>query len=251
MNKNNYKNGLLALLFMLIALPTAMMAQSNSKRYMVVTEYDETVTVFNFDEVESVKWVKSELSSGEGLATIEDNEVKVKWVQLWEKGPRFAEFNVGATSVTERGGYYCWGGSIDQDQNQSYNSGSDVLTGSDDTATNLWGNNWRMPTEAEFRALLANCDVVWVDNYNNSDISGRIFTGKGDYSGNSVFLPAAGYYNDLSVSGTSGTYWSSTPKDELAYTLGFVNQKNNSMNVTNSNRSYGRSVRAVYSPQGK
>lgn len=250
MNKNNYKNILMALLFMLIALPTAMMAQTNTERYMVVTENDGTVTVFDFDEVESVEWVMEQLKSGTAKAKINGNDVDVPWVQLWENGPRFAEYNVGATSVTQRGGYYCWGGSIDQDPNQSYNSGSDVLTGSDDTATNLWGNNWRMPTAAELQALLDNCDVVWVDNYNNSDISGRIFTGRGDYSGNSVFLPAAGWYNDLSVSGTSGTYWSSTPIDQYAYTLGFI-KISNFMNVTNSNRSYGRSVRAVYSPQGK
>ena len=53
------------------------------------------------------------------------------WVQLWENGPKFAEFNVGATitdytSATDYttaniGGYYGWGGTTDKDNSAYYN----------------------------------------------------------------------------------------------------------------------------------
>ncbi len=43
-----------------------------------------------------------------------------------------------------------------------------------------------------------------------------LFTGKGNYSSNSIFLPAAGYCQETRIggyiySGGEGHYWSSTP----------------------------------------
>ncbi len=44
-------------------------------------------------------------TTGKAYATGPDCDVN--WVQLWKNGPKFAEYNVGATSVTDYGGYYC------------------------------------------------------------------------------------------------------------------------------------------------
>ena len=141
--------------------------------------------------------------------------IDVNWVQLWKNGPKFAEYNVGATSATELGGYYCWGKSENKDPNGYYRGGDNTLTGIDDTAINLWGSKWRMPTQAELESLISstNCTVKWTANYNNSGTAGKIFTGKGDYESNSVFLPAAGlyYYGKVNALGSYGYYWSSTP----------------------------------------
>ena len=40
-------------------------------------------------------------------------DIDVRWVQLWEGGPKFAEYNVGAENknAEDYGGYYCWGSS--------------------------------------------------------------------------------------------------------------------------------------------
>ena len=172
-------------------------------------------------------------------------DIDVNWVQLWEDGPKFAEYNVGAASATEYGGYYTWGGYNDKEEGY-YNTGVSNLscTGNfiTDTATNIWGSNWRMPTKEELDKLLANCDVVWT---NVGGLNGSKFTGKGDYSSNSVFLPAAGYCTGGPVydQGYDGYYWSSTPfGSSYAYSLFF---DSGSQFVGSNYRSGGYSVRAV------
>ena len=175
-------------------------------------------------------------------------DIDVKWVQLWENGPKFAEYNVGAANnkAEDYGGYYCWGKIDDKDANGVYNYGESALTGRDDTATKLWGSNWRMPTQAELEALLnsTNCDVQWTTV---GGVSGCKFTGKGDYSSNSVFLPAAGYYLDNSVSdqGDRGFYWSSTPKPFDSGRACDLHFDSGNQYVGYYDRYYGCSVRAV------
>ena len=184
-------------------------------------------------------------TTGTAKATIGGSEVDVNWVQLWENGPKFAEYNVGVTDgkAESYGGYYCWGSSIDKDQSAAYKSGTDPLTGTDDTATNLWGNNWRMPTKAELEALLTNCDVEWTTV---GGVNGRKFTGKvAPYTSNSVFLPAAGYcgYGGVYGQGSYGYYWSSTPSG--SYDASYLYFDSGYQNVYNYNRYLGYSVRAV------
>ncbi|MCQ2205965.1 MAG: hypothetical protein MJZ43_04230 [Bacteroidaceae bacterium] len=171
-------------------------------------------------------------------------DIDVNWMQLWENGPKFAEYNVGVTDgkAESYGGYYCWGGSIDKDPNGEYNVGSETLTGDDDTATKLWGSAWRMPTQEEFYNLLANCDVEWLTV---NGVNGTKFTGKGDYASNSVFLPAAGIcnYSEVILPGENGCYGSSTSGDS-GYTSGLSFKSDNQW-VYFGERYYGSSVRAV------
>ncbi len=174
------------------------------------------------------------------------SDIDVNWVQLWAGGPKFAEYNVGAenNNAEDYGGYYNWGMSeVQTSSNYSnYKSGTDPLTGTDDTATNLWGSNWRMPTKAEFENLLSNCNVAWT-TVNGKN--GCKFTGKGGYASNSVFLPAVGYcyFGSVYDYGYVGYYWSSTPDvSNRAYGLLFYS---GSRYVHDEHRSSGYSVRAV------
>ena len=180
-------------------------------------------------------------TTGTAKATIGGEDVDVNWVQLWENGPKFAEYNVGVTDSKAEsfGGYYAWGGN--QDKVDDHNTGTDALSGDNDTATKLWGSKWRMPTQAEFEALLANCDVEWTAV---NGVNGKKFTGQGDYASNSIFLPAAGSCNKGSVAsqGSSGRYWSIAPESTFAYQLYF---KSSSQSVGSYFRGYGLSVRAV------
>ena len=222
---------------------------SMNAQVIEVMKNGEVVATFTADQADEV--VFKEETTGTEKRT---GGVSVNWVQLWENGPKFAEYNVGATSATEYGGYYTWGGAYNNNPNlegfewtDDHNEGTDALSGDNDTATNLWGSKWRMPTQAELKALLANCDVEWTKDYkgDKTNIKGRIFTGKGDYKDNSVFLPAAGSCSDGDVSGQGiiGIYWSSTPNGMYnAYYLGF---DSNGQSVTDSYREIGRSVRAV------
>lgn len=226
---------------------TALMAQDYVYLYYNNGKVDE-VAISDFD---SLSFTKPE-SKTTGEAERKDGEgtVKVKWVQLWENGPKWAEYNVGAKSATgtdSYGGYYCWGMTIDKDDSEEYYEGEeDIQGGSHDTAKNLWGSNWQMPTKEDFDNLLANCDVVWKTKTTSEyGVAGLLFTGKGDYSGNSVFFPAAGYYYDGRVrnAGSYGYYWSSTPNgNNNAYRL-YISSGNQS--VLNYSREYGHSVRAV------
>ena len=187
----------------------------------------------------------------------------MKWIQLWENGPKFAEYNVGVTNgkAESYGGYYTWGGTYNNDpdlpgfswtddHNLLHTTDNDNLTSTEDTATKLWGENWRMPTKAELEALInsTNCTVEWTTV---GGVYGRKFTGKTEpYSSNSVFLPAAGccYKNsegDIEHdSGRDGYYWSSTPNgSNSAYFLYF--HESSYLLVDGNARYVGSSVRAV------
>ena len=176
--------------------------------------------------------------------------IEVNWVQLWEGGPRFAEYNVGAENnkAEDFGGYYNWGMSVVQTKENAeyYQSGSFALMGNDDTASNLWGSNWRLPTKEELEALLneENCTCTWIENYEGKVVNGLLCKGKGDYEGNSVFLPAAGDCTNgvTAQEGFCGFYWSSTPNGSYAYILCISSY---GQLVQDYKRHYGYSVRAV------
>ena len=208
---------------------------------------DKVVAEYWYHEFDRIVYEEIPPTTGTANAVINDVVTPVNWVQLWKGGPKFAEYNVGATSATEYGGYYAWGGS--QDKVDDQNTGTVALFGDSDTATKLWGNKWRMPTQAELQALLTNCDVQWTDDYkgDNTNIKGAIFTGKQGtaFASNSVFLPAAGHSASGSFIGQGGHgyFWSSTPNGgNNAYILYFVAGR---QDVSNFLRSYGCSVRAV------
>ena len=110
------------------------------------------------------------------------------------------------------------------------------------------GSDWRMPTKDEFQELLDNTTNEWVKGYNGSGVNGYKFTSnKEGYQNNSIFIPAAGYCDDGSVSyvGNLGSVWSSslgTSDPNIAWYLGF-GSGNCCMSL--SDRCDGLSVRGV------
>ena len=87
----------------------------------------------------------------------------------------------------------------------------------DDAARQIWGGSWRIPTAEEWTAL---CNTTyysweWKTNYNGSGKNGMLVTrkdGTGPCSGNSIFLPAAGYREDTQAYKVDSEceYWSSS-----------------------------------------
>ena len=67
-----------------------------------------------------------------------------------------------------------------------------------------------MPTYDELNELRTKCTWTWTTK---NGVNGYVVSGKGAYSGASIFLPAAGYGNGytLDYAGSSGYYWASVP----------------------------------------
>ncbi len=161
-------------------------------------------------------------------------------------GTKWATMNVGATSETEYGNYYQYGKGAAQyaaTSGQSDYAGTEnPLATSADTAAQVWGGGWHMPTEAQMKELTANTTYQWVTDYKGSGINGGLFTAT---NGKSVFFPAAGGWRDGSQSnvGSRGYCWGSSPYISSAYYLNFFNG-NKGVNY-GSDRKYGFSVRGV------
>lgn len=226
-------------------------------------------------------WNASNDVTGDMVADIELSvEAKngVGGVQLWENGPCWAECNVGATKPEESGYYFWWGDTVGYTRNAnndgwvsvkdgtSFSFSSDNcptygknnsalrsagyidatgnLVAAHDAATAHLGAPWRMPTDAEFQALIDNCTTTWTTR---NGVSGRLVTGKGVYASKSIFIPAAAYGDDsyLHYLGSHGYYWSSTPNSDSSSSAWFLYFHSGYFYRGNRNRYLGQSVRPL------
>lgn len=129
--------------------------------------------------------------SGKVEATIDGKKRElVDWVQLWAGGPKFATKNVDGTMT--------WSAAVN---------------------TNLWGDNWRLPTKEEMIGLVGSTDVgnsfmtntVKVEYLKENNVFGFKFTGvQPGYTEKSIFLPTVeGKVHDAEAG--YGRYWTSDP----------------------------------------
>ena len=171
------------------------------------------------------------------------------WVDLGlPSGTKWATCNMGATTPEGYGNFYAWGEITTKTsylQSNCTTCGQQIsdISGNPtyDAARANWGSTWRMPTEAEMQELRYNCTWTWTTQ---NGVNGCRVTGP---SGNSIFLPAAGYCDGSSRDdvGYYGKYWSSTPHEsdtDDAYGLGFGRDI---LYVEWTYRYYGRTVRPV------
>ena len=218
------------------------------------------------------------LTNASFVVTIAEGAAPLGGVQLWENGPYWAECNVGAAAPEESGYYFWWGDTVGYKRendawvavdgstsNFSFSSGNMPTYGKDnaalrsegyidatgnlvaahDAATAHLGSPWRMPTDAEFSALLDNCTTTWTTQ---NGVNGRLVTGKGGYADRSIFLPAVGYGLNYSLDflGSGGYYRCSTPSSGssnhawyLYFSARYIRR------VDDIYRSVGQSVRPV------
>ena len=186
----------------------------------------------------------------------------------------WASCNVGATSPTEYGGYFAWGEAQPKKKDYfgqylscgwagyqwcegseytltKYNSDPQYgvvdyrieLEAEDDAATVAYQGKWRMPTERETRELINNCTWTWTTR---GGVSG--YEVSSPSTGNSIFLPTAGYVYDvgdvgrLGNDGVQGGFWYSTAHP-VSTPLMFDATRPHSFIV--KARAYAFSVRAV------
>ena len=149
-------------------------------------------------------------------------------------GLKWATMNVGATSETDYGDYFMWGsttpntdtfcdwkntpfnGGATAADEDSFNSVKDdvcpngILAKEYDTAAQIMGGDWRMPTQDEFQELIDNTNKEWTTI---NGVNGYKFTSiKKGYQNNSIFIPAAGDRSgsEFNNRGSEGTVWSSS-----------------------------------------
>lgn len=170
-----------------------------------------------------------------------------KYVDLGlPSGTKWATMNVGASSETDYGNYYQYGKGAAQyaatSGDSNYSGTEDPLDSSVDTAVQVWGGSWHMPTRAQMEELTANTTYKRVTNYKNSGINGGTFTAT---NGAVLFLPAAGWWDSGSQYGVGNRsyFWGSSPYGSTdAYHLYFYY---GDKGVSNFLRKYGISVRPV------
>ena len=118
-----------------------------------------------------------------------------------------------------------------------------LLESADDAAKACWGAGWRMPTIEEWEELFLNTTNTWTTQ---NDVNGWCFTAS---NGNSLFLPAAGYWWDAEFNCSDlGVYWSSSLNLEYpnrAWSFHFG--QDNGHLCGSSDRNRGQTVRAVCS----
>ncbi|MBQ4524799.1 MAG: hypothetical protein IJA00_01815 [Bacteroidaceae bacterium] len=156
------------------------------------------------------------------LAPSIDREDMIESIDLGlPSGTLWASCNIGASSPEEYGDYFAWGETTVKDDyswqtyqwcNGTYESMSTdcvdsiELSQQYDAALAKWGNQWRMPTMADFKELTTECTWTWTTQ---NGVKGYEVKGT---NGNSIFLPAAGCRRDGTVlhGGNTGCYWSTT-----------------------------------------
>lgn len=99
-----------------------------------------------------------------------------------------------------------------------------------------------MPTKTEFDELMTNCEASWTSK---PSVSGRLYTGKGEYSNNSIFFPAAGSYASLGGFNTFTLYMSSTTTSGTFQNVYFLEFRQDTQRTKNYNAGFRSPVRVV------
>ena len=208
-----------------------------------------------------------------------EKAINTEYVDLGlPNGTLWAKCNIGATNETDYGVYFQWGdisgvsGSLvgkysDEKYNWStapFNNGSSsfdeeyfnsvkgtvcpngILAEEYDTATQIMGSDWRMPTKEEFEELLNGTTYKWITNYNGTGVNGRKFTSKTDTS-KYIFIPAANRCRSGSVGnvGGEGYVWSSSLNTSNPGGAWYLDFGSGNCSMYGGTRYYGQSVRGV------
>lgn len=179
---------------------------------------------------------------------------------------KWAPFNIGGSSSSPAGEYFCWGETAPKLYSHRFNYkfydpladsyvdlGQNICGTEYDAATQCWGEDWRLPTPDEFRELIEKC--TWTRSGYDAIITGP--------NGNSIRLPAmqfltyagrpsgflspisSGYY--LTGDGGADKWASGKPTDhEVCTILKFFMAEGIYKLDDTTYRGMGMSVRPVY-----
>lgn len=274
LSKNN-ANGTAGDLSYTLLCPNVTLSAVPTLFYIVVLPdtwaHGFTVDVYNKDHSTIIKQfvtTKSTTFSTTTATVMPEKSVKKTYDHVdlgLPSGTLWAKCNIGADTETDAGLYFQWGDTrgytADQvgadkifdwahykfgtrDNLTKYNStdGLTTLQPEDDASYANMGEDWRVPTEEQYRELKDHTTSEWVDNYNNTGVSGRLFSAK---NGNTLFLPAVGAASSNVVYGISlyGLYWSANCEENAGINFGFSND--NKIYINNNPSSSGYPIRGV------
>lgn len=258
--------------------PTVTLSADPTIFYIVVLPdtwaNDFTVNVYNKDHstiIEQFVTNKSTTFSTQNATIMPEKHVEktYEYVDLGlPSGILWAKCNIGADTETDAGLYFQLGDTrgytadqvgVDkifnwdnytfgtQDNLTKYNTidGLTTLQLADDAAYANMGEDWRMPTKEEYQELIDNTTSEWVDYYNNTGVSGRLFTGT---NGNTLFLPAARIAFESSIIMESGQYWTSSlyqDDSSVSYYLYLIGGEREDLDLYSVYRHLGFSIRGV------
>ena len=188
--------------------------------------------------------------------TLTFNTLELEGVLI--NGVRWATSNVNmpgtfAANPEDAGLFYQWGSNVGWSSTDPLTATDGINTWRDlsekgntwQTAKNPCPNGWRVPTYDELNSLTQTNNVTFMWTTENS-VNGYRLTDK--TTGNSLFLPAAGYRDyyygggSLNAVDMYGFYWSATLYGTYAYTLFFYS---GIFTMYSNNRAYCFSVRCV------
>lgn len=179
---------------LLCAVVLCGMVQATAQELMKVQLTDGSVIEYDVSAVARVYFEKP-ITKGEAV----DLGLTVLW----------ATYNVGAESPEQIGDYFAWGEpetkSLFETTNYNFSTIYDDIAGTElDAAHMQWGNGWRMPNKGEALELVERC--TWTPKTQNG-VAGYQVTGP---NGNSIFLPASGYYGSTYLNHSETcNYWTS------------------------------------------
>lgn len=241
---------------------SAVASVDNNGKVTAVKEGSATITATAGDKTANCSVSVSRVQVPEGavdLGIVMTREDGSTYRLFW------AKCNIGANKPEEYGDYYAWG---ETETKQSYSisnykwmddssqkltkyntyspfgllDNKTILEPEDDVASVKLGSNWRTPTKEEWDALWNNCILEWS---NLNGVNGYIVTSKNN--GNSVFLPAGGYWKDTELigAGFGVYYWSSSLNINKTTGAWAIAYSSGGTGMTNGSRYDGKNVRPV------
>ena len=173
---------------------------------------------------------------------------------------KWATCNIGANQPEQYGDYFAWGEVetktdytwdtylYSEDDGEtilkySETDGKTELDPEDDAAAVILGGEWRMPTKTQLEELVNNCTWNWTtkNNVNGYEVVGP--------NGNSIFLPATGYYtlsDGLMYDGEDGFYWTKSISSVNLYHGSDLYFSSEDVYVGHDYRNFGLPVRPVH-----
>ncbi|MBO7415758.1 MAG: hypothetical protein J6U22_04190 [Bacteroidaceae bacterium] len=206
---------------------TDLTAGTLSREITVVQAYDEATVAYEFVDLGlSVNWATFNV----GASKPEESGDYFAW---GETEPYYEEGYVQSASPVWKSGKsagYAWASyryckgtdntltKYNSDSRYGYNGYTDnktVLDNDDDVVQLMWGGDWRMPSKAEQDELRKMCTWTWTTQ--NGVIGYLVTSNVSGYTDRSIFIPAAGYFDDTSLTGVNaiGCYWSNTMYQDI------------------------------------